>query len=62
MNSLRELSVPWLEQELERGDYRRPIAAAIAAGDAESAATAARAALTPPAGLSPTSNLSAYRR
>ena len=29
-----DLSLPWLEQELSRGDYRRPIAAAIAAGDA----------------------------
>jgi GntR family transcriptional regulator, transcriptional repressor for pyruvate dehydrogenase complex len=41
------LSVAWLEQELERGDYRRPIAAAIAAGDPERAATAARLALAP---------------
>lgn len=61
VHSLRELSVPWLEQELERGDYRRPIAAAIAAGDAESAAAAARAALTPPAGLAPVSKLPADR-
>jgi GntR family transcriptional repressor for pyruvate dehydrogenase complex len=42
------LSVSWLEQELERGDYRRPIAAAIAAGDPEGAATAARLALALP--------------
>jgi GntR family transcriptional regulator, transcriptional repressor for pyruvate dehydrogenase complex len=42
-----DLSVTWLEQELERGDHRRPIAAAIAAGDPESAATAARLALAP---------------
>ena len=42
------LSVAWLEQELKRGDYRRPIAAAIAAGDSERAATAARLALAPP--------------
>jgi GntR family transcriptional regulator, transcriptional repressor for pyruvate dehydrogenase complex len=53
VHSLRELSVPWLEQELEHSDYRRPIAAAIAAGDAESAAAAARAALTPPAATAP---------
>jgi GntR family transcriptional repressor for pyruvate dehydrogenase complex len=40
-----DLSVTWLEQELKRGDYRRPIATAIAAGDSEGAATAARLAL-----------------
>jgi len=61
VHSLRELSVPWLEQELERGDYRRPIAAAIAARDAESAGEAARAALTPPAGLSPAAGPSRQR-
>ena len=32
VHAQRELSVPWLEQELARSDYRRPIAAAIAAG------------------------------
>jgi GntR family transcriptional regulator, transcriptional repressor for pyruvate dehydrogenase complex len=42
-----DFSVTWLEQELKRGDYRRPIAAAIAAGDPEGAATAARLALAP---------------
>jgi len=42
------LSVTWLEQELKRGDFRRPIAAAIAAGDPEGAATAARLALALP--------------
>ena len=41
-------SLPWLEQELRRSDYRHPIAAAIAAGDAESAARAAHEALRPP--------------
>lgn len=46
-----EVSLPWLEQELRRGDYRRPIAAAIADGDAEAAAQAAREALTPPGEL-----------
>jgi GntR family transcriptional repressor for pyruvate dehydrogenase complex len=42
-----DFSVGWLEQELERSDYRRPIAAAIAAGDPEGAATATRLALAP---------------
>lgn len=41
-------SLPWLEQELSRSDYRHPIAAAIAAGDAEAAASAAHEALKPP--------------
>lgn len=45
-----DLSVPWLEQELRRSDYRRPIAAAISAGDGEWAARATRSALTPPGG------------
>lgn len=49
VHALRALSLPWLEQELAHGEYRRPIAAAIAAGDAQAAAAAARAALTPPA-------------
>ncbi len=40
-------SLPWLEDELARSDYRRPIAAAIAAGDEEAAAAATRVALTP---------------
>jgi DNA-binding FadR family transcriptional regulator len=40
-----ELSIPWLERELARGDYRRPIAVAIAAANADAAASAARAAL-----------------
>jgi DNA-binding FadR family transcriptional regulator len=44
------ISLPWIEEELSRSDYRRPIAAAIAAGDAESAAAATRLALTPPDG------------
>jgi GntR family transcriptional regulator, transcriptional repressor for pyruvate dehydrogenase complex len=61
VHSLRELSVPWLEQELERGDYRRPIAAAIAARNPESAAAAARAALTPPASLSTAAGPSGQR-
>jgi GntR family transcriptional regulator, transcriptional repressor for pyruvate dehydrogenase complex len=42
------LSVSWLEQELKRGDYRRPIAAAIAAADGEGAAAATRLALALP--------------
>jgi GntR family transcriptional regulator, transcriptional repressor for pyruvate dehydrogenase complex len=47
VHARRDLSVPWLEKELKRSDYRRPIAAAIAAADADSAASAARKALTP---------------
>ena len=31
VHAVPELSVPWLERELARSDYRRPIAAAIAA-------------------------------
>lgn len=45
VHALHDVSVPWLEQELKRSDYRRPIAAAIYARDPESAATAVRAAL-----------------
>lgn len=41
-----DLSVAWIEQELARSDYRRPIAMGIAAADPEAAATAARLALT----------------
>jgi DNA-binding FadR family transcriptional regulator len=48
VHAQRELSVPWLEDELERSDYRRPIAAAIAAANADAAASAARTALTAP--------------
>jgi DNA-binding FadR family transcriptional regulator len=48
VHTLHDFSAPWLEQELRRGDYRRPIAAAIAAGDAESAARVTRLALTSP--------------
>jgi GntR family transcriptional regulator, transcriptional repressor for pyruvate dehydrogenase complex len=48
VHARRDLSVPWLEQELQRSDYRRPIAAAIAAADADAAASAARKALTAP--------------
>jgi GntR family transcriptional regulator, transcriptional repressor for pyruvate dehydrogenase complex len=47
VHTLHDFSVPWLEQELRRGDYRRPIALAIAAGDADAAHRAAREALTP---------------
>jgi GntR family transcriptional regulator, transcriptional repressor for pyruvate dehydrogenase complex len=50
VHSRVDFSLPWLEQELARSDYRRPIAAAIAAGDGESAARATHEALTPPAG------------
>ncbi len=45
--AIPDVSLPWLEQELARSDYRRPIAAAIAAGDADAAESAARLALAP---------------
>jgi DNA-binding FadR family transcriptional regulator len=48
VHARRDLSLPWLEEELERSDHRRPIAAAIAAADADTAASAAREALTAP--------------
>jgi GntR family transcriptional regulator, transcriptional repressor for pyruvate dehydrogenase complex len=53
VHAVHAFSVPWLEQELSRSDYRRPIAAAIAAGDAEAAARATRLALAPPEQYSP---------
>ncbi len=40
-------SIPVIEQELERSGHRRPIAAAIAAGDADGAAAITRLALEP---------------
>ncbi len=43
-----DFSVPWIEAELRRGDYRRPIAKAIVARDAERASVITREALTPP--------------
>ena len=49
VHARRELSLPLLQQELARAGHRQPIAAAIAAGDAEVAAREARSALTPPA-------------
>jgi GntR family transcriptional repressor for pyruvate dehydrogenase complex len=49
VHALPELSLPWLELELGRSGHRRPIAAAIAAGDAQAAVSAAREALTPTA-------------
>jgi DNA-binding FadR family transcriptional regulator len=42
-----EFSLGWLERELERCDYRRPIARAIAGRDPDAAAAAAREALSP---------------
>jgi DNA-binding FadR family transcriptional regulator len=45
VHAVPELSVPSLEHELAATDYRRPIAAAIAAGDADAATTATRSAL-----------------
>jgi DNA-binding FadR family transcriptional regulator len=47
VHAIPDVSLPWLEQELARGDYRRPIAAAIAAGDAEAAERVTRLALAP---------------
>ncbi len=49
VHAQHDLSVSWLEQELKRSDYRRPIAEAIAAGDPEHATKAARLALALPA-------------
>lgn len=46
-----EISLPWLEDELQRSGHRVPIAEAIAAGDAHAAELAARQALTPPSDL-----------
>jgi DNA-binding FadR family transcriptional regulator len=48
VHAQRDLSIPWLEQELGRSDYRRPIAVAIASADPDTAALAARKALTVP--------------
>src|SRR6185437_7117641 len=48
VHARRDLSAGWLERELGRSGHRRPIAAAIAAGDPAKAATEARAALSPP--------------
>ena len=45
VNATPKLSIPWLEDELARGDYRRPIATAIAARDVDATVAAARAAL-----------------
>jgi GntR family transcriptional repressor for pyruvate dehydrogenase complex len=47
VQAIPALSVAWIEQELRAGDYRRPIAAAISAGDPDQAARATRNALTP---------------
>ncbi|HEY1687670.1 MAG TPA: GntR family transcriptional regulator [Solirubrobacteraceae bacterium] len=49
VHAIPDISLPWLEQELARGDFRRPIARAIADGDPDAAAEATRIALTPPA-------------
>ncbi len=51
VDAIGELHAEWLAHELEAGEHRRPIAAAVRAGDAEAAAAAARAALEPPADL-----------
>jgi GntR family transcriptional regulator, transcriptional repressor for pyruvate dehydrogenase complex len=47
VHAIPDVSVPWLEQELRRSGYRRPLAAAIAAADEHAAAEAARTALAP---------------
>jgi len=47
VNALRELSVAWVLRELEQGDFRRPIARAIADRDPAAAADATRHALEP---------------
>lgn len=53
VHARRDLSVRWLEAELARSGHRRPIAKAIAAGDPTAAASATRAALSPPHGETP---------
>jgi GntR family transcriptional repressor for pyruvate dehydrogenase complex len=47
VHAVPELSAPWIEYELARSDYRRPIAAAIAGGQESAAAAATRTALEP---------------
>jgi DNA-binding FadR family transcriptional regulator len=47
VHAIPALSISWLEHELERGDYRRPIAGAIAAADSDAAASTTRIALAP---------------
>ena len=49
VHAVPDLSVGWLKRELERCDYRRPIARAIAAHDPDAAAAAGRDALAPAA-------------
>ena len=48
VHTLHHISLPWLEDELQRSQYRRPIAAAIAAGNPRRAVAATRAALSLP--------------
>lgn len=55
VNAIPEFSTQWLEHELERSDYRRPLAAAIARGEPQLAETVARAALV--LGTGPTAAL-----
>ena len=47
VHAMPAVSVPWLEHELRTGDFRRPTADAIAAGDADAAARVTRDALQP---------------
>jgi GntR family transcriptional repressor for pyruvate dehydrogenase complex len=53
VNAIPDFSVQWLEQELERCDYRRAIATAIASGDPRAAAAAAHDALAIDVGAAP---------
>jgi DNA-binding FadR family transcriptional regulator len=48
VDAIPDFHADWLAAELASGDHRRPIAAAVAAGDPEAAAYAARAGLEPP--------------
>lgn len=47
VHAIPDVSVPWIEHELERSGHRQPLASAIAAGDEEAAAQAAAIALAP---------------
>jgi DNA-binding FadR family transcriptional regulator len=48
VDAIPDFHAGWLAAELTAGDHRRPIATAVAAGDADTAADAARAGLEPP--------------
>ncbi len=61
VNANANFNLRWLEHELERSDYRRPIARAIAAGDPQAAVEATRQALAPPRELLPAKRARAKR-